>query len=163
MNLTKITLLTLFSIALTRFIPHPPNFTSLIAISFYIPLIFGTIYMPIVLFSFVITDIFIGFHNVLFFTWGSVVIIGLLSKYFASLGFKFRILGALSGAILFFIVTNFGVWLSGSYGYTLTGLISCYTLAIPFLGYTVLSTITYSIIIEVIYKYKNLFLFLKRI
>ena len=105
MNLTKITLLTLFSIALTRFIPHPPNFTSLIAISFYIPLIFGTIYMPIVLFSFVITDIFIGFHNVLFFTWGSVVIIGLLSKYFASLGFKFRILGALSGAILFFIVT----------------------------------------------------------
>ena len=96
MNLTKITLLTLFSIALTRFIPHPPNFTSLIAISFYIPLIFGTIYMPIVLFSFVITDIFIGFHNVLFFTWGSVVIIGLLSKYFASLGFKFRILGALS-------------------------------------------------------------------
>ena len=164
MNLTKITIITLFSIVLTRIIPHPPNFTSLIAISFYIPLIFGTIYMPIVLFSFVITDIFIGFHNVLFFTWGSVVIIGLLSKYFASLGFKFRIFGVLSGAVLFFIVTNFGFWLlSGLYDHNLTGLINCYTLAIPFFGYTLLSTITYSIIIEVIYKYKNLFFFLKRI
>ena len=49
MNLTKITIITLLSIVLTRFIPHPPNFTSLIAISFYIPLIFGIIYtaMPL--------------------------------------------------------------------------------------------------------------------
>ena len=48
MNLTKITIITLLSIVITRFIPHPPNFTSLIAISFYIPLIFGIMYMPIV-------------------------------------------------------------------------------------------------------------------
>ena len=163
MNYLKISIGILIVLSASRFIPHPPNFTSLIAISFYIPLIFGAIYMPIVLFSFVITDIFIGFHNVLFFTWGSVVIIGLFSKYFVSLGYKFRILGALSGAVLFFIVTNFGVWLSGSYGYTLSGLVNCYTLAIPFFGYTLLSTITYSIIIEVIYNYKNLFLFLKKI
>ena len=163
MNYLKISVGIFLALSLTRFIPHPPNFTSLIAISFYIPLIFGIMYMPVVLFSFVITDIFIGFHNILFFTWGSVAIIGLLSKYFTSLGLKFRILGALSAAVLFFIVTNFGVWLTGSYGYNLVGLITCYTLAIPFFGYTLLSTITYSIIIEVIYKYKNLFFFLKRI
>lgn len=163
MNLIKIALITIFSIALTRLIPHPPNFTSLIAISFYIPLFFGTIYMPIVLLGYVITDMIIGFHNVLLFTWGSIVIIGLFSKYFSSLGLKFRILGALSGAILFFIVTNFGVWLSGSYGYTIGGLINSYIFAIPFFGYTFLSTITYAIIIEIIYKYKDLLLFSKRI
>ena len=161
MNLTKITIITLLSIMITRFIPHPPNFTSLIAISFYIPLIFGIMYMPVVLFSFVITDILIGFHNILFFTWGSVVIIGLLSKYFTSLGFKFRIFGALSAAVLFFIVTNLGVWLSGSYGYDLAGLITCYTLALPFFGNTLISTIIYSLIIEVFYKYKDYFIFLK--
>ena len=102
MNLTKITIITLLSIMITRFIPHPPNFTSLIAISFYIPLIFGIMYMPVVLFSFVITDILIGFHNILFFTWGSVVIIGLLSKYFTSLGFKFRILVLFQCSIIFY-------------------------------------------------------------
>ena len=28
-------------LALSRFIPHPPNFTNLLALSFYVPLIFG--------------------------------------------------------------------------------------------------------------------------
>ena len=32
-----------------------------------------------------------------------------------------------------FVITNFGVWLLGSYGYTFTGLLTCYILAIPFL------------------------------
>ncbi len=156
MNLTKITIITLLSIVLTRFIPHPPNFTSLIAISFYIPLFFGIIYIPIVLFCFFVTDIFIGFHNVLFFTWGSVVLIGLLSKYFVSLGFKFRILGALSGAVLFFIVTNFGVWVTGSYGYTISGFFTCYLLALPFFTNTIVATLFFSILIETVYNIFNL-------
>ena len=41
MNLTKITIITLLSIVITRFIPHPPNFTSLMALSFYVPVILG--------------------------------------------------------------------------------------------------------------------------
>ena len=65
----------------SRFVPHPPNFTSLIALSFYVPAIFGNRYIPIVLFCFVITDMIIGFHNTIFFTWLSVLIIGYLSKY----------------------------------------------------------------------------------
>ena len=79
-----------------------------------------------------------------------------MSKYFVSLGFKFRILGALSGAVLFFIVTNFGVWLSGSYGYTLSGLILCFTLAIPFFAYSLISTLIFSVIIETILKFEFL-------
>ena len=71
------------ALAITRFIPHPPNFTSLIALSFYVPLLFGIRFVPIVLISFVITDLIIGFHSTLFFTWGSVILIGLISKFFA--------------------------------------------------------------------------------
>ena len=58
----------------SRVIPHPPNFTSLIALSFYVPAIFGSRYMPVVLLSFVFTDLVIGFHNTLLFTWGSILI-----------------------------------------------------------------------------------------
>ena len=29
------------ALAVSRFIPHPPNFTSLIALAFYVPVIFG--------------------------------------------------------------------------------------------------------------------------
>ena len=63
-----------------------------------------------------------------------------------------RLAGALTGAILFYLITNFGVWLNGSYGYSLNGLIACYTLALPFFGYTLISTLVFSVIIEAIYK-----------
>ena len=62
-----------------------------------------------------------------------------------------RIYGALLGACLFFVVTNFGVWSLGSYGYTFEGLILCYTLAIPFFAYTLISTLIFSSIIEGLY------------
>tara|TARA_A100001037_G_C14939577_1_gene539864 strand:+ start:335 stop:817 length:483 start_codon:yes stop_codon:yes gene_type:complete len=140
-----------FALAISRFIPHPPNFTSLIALSFYVPVIFGIRYMPVVLVSFVITDLVIGFHSTLFFTWGSVILIGFISKYFTTSILK-RLGGAFSGACIFFIVTNFGVWSTGSYGYNLDGLIASYTLALPFFGYSAISTLIFSVLIETVYK-----------
>ena len=139
------------ALAISRFIPHPPNFTSLIALSFYVPVLFGIRYMPVVLVSFVITDLVIGFHSTLFFTWGSVILIGFISKYFTTSILK-RLGGALSGACIFFIVTNFGVWITGSYGYNLDGLIASYTLALPFFGYSAISTLIFSVLIETVYK-----------
>ena len=145
----------LIILASSRFIPHPPNFTSLLALSFYVPAILGARFIPALLFSFVLTDLFIGFHALALFTWGSVVMIGLFSKFFLA-NLKTRISGALVGAFIFFIITNFGVWSLGSYGYTIEGLISCYTLALPFFGHTVISTLLFSVIIETVYKfYKN--------
>ena len=60
--------------------------------------------------------------------------------------------GATLGAVIFFIVTNFGVWISGMYGYSLKGFITCYTLAIPFFAYSVISTLIFSSVIEIFYK-----------
>ena len=89
-----------------------------------------------------------------FFTWGSVVCIGLMSVYFIK-NILSRISGALLGACLFFLITNFGVWSLGSYGYTINGLILSYTLALPFFGYTLISTLIFSAIIEAILKLKQ--------
>ena len=152
MNYFKISLGVFIALAASRFIPHPPNFTSLIALSLYIPAFFGIKFLPIVITSFVITDFIIGFHSVTFFTWGSVVLIGLLSKFFF-INILTRISGALIGACLFFLITNFGVWSLGSYGYTLEGLVTCYILAIPFFGNTIISTILFSTLLETVYFY----------
>ena len=154
MNYFKVSLAIFVALAASRFIPHPPNFTSLLALSFYIPALIGIRYLPALIMSFVITDFVIGFHDTTLFTWGSVVVIGLGSKYFIS-SILTRISGALLGACLFFIITNFGVWSLGSYGYTFEGLLTCYTLAIPFFAYTMISTFMFSGIIEGIYKLKS--------
>ena len=153
MNYLKISLGIFVTLAASRFIPHPPNFTSLIALSFYVPALLGLRYLPILILSFIITDLFIGFHGVTLFTWGSVVIIGLFSKYFIK-SILSRVSGALIGAFVFFLITNFGVWSLGSYGYTIEGFILCYTLAIPFFAYNIISTSIFSAIIESIYKFK---------
>ena len=155
MNYLKISLGIFVALAASRFVPHPPNFTSLIALSFYVPAMLGIRFIPIVMISFVLTDLIIGLHSVTFFTWGSVLVIGFLSNYL-SRNILTRLSGALMGAGIFFIISNFGVWVNGAYGYSFEGLIKCYTLAIPFFGYTLISTLVFSTIIEAIYKSKYL-------
>ena len=155
MNYLKISLGIFIALAVSRFVPHPPNFTSLIALSFYVPAMLGIRFIPMVMISFVLTDLIIGLHSTTFFTWGSVLVIGFLSNYFSKNILK-RISGALLGAVLFYIISNFGVWIYGSYGYSFEGLITCYTLAIPFFGYTLISTLIFSTIIEAVYKSKYL-------
>ena len=158
MNYLKISLGIMFILSASRFVPHPPNFTSLLALSFYVPALLGIRYLPALLISFVFTDFFIGFHSVTLFTWGSVVLIGLISNFFLQ-NTMTRICGALFGAFIFFAITNFGVWLGGFYGYTLNGLVSCYVLALPFFAYSIISTILFSSLIETIYYfYKKKFI-----
>lgn len=155
MNYFKVSLGIFIALAASRFIPHPPNFTSLLALSFYIPALLGIRYLLPLIVSFIITDILIGLHGVTFFTWGSVIFIGLLSKYFIK-NIISRISGALVGACIFFLVSNFGVWSMGSYGYTFDGFLMCYTLAIPFFAYSLISTLIFSSIIEYFYSLKML-------
>ena len=108
--------------------------------------------MPVVLLSFVFTDIVIGFHNTLLFTWGSVIFIGIFSRYFTK-SILTRISGALTGALIFFIITNFGVWVSGMYQANLNGLIESYVMGLPFFGYSLVSTFIFGSLIETVYKF----------
>ena len=151
MKYLKISIGIFIALAASRFIPHPPNFTSLLALSFYVPALLGIRYLPALILSFLITDFFIGFHAVMLFTWGSVILIGICSKFFLSNVYT-RVTGSLLGAFIFYIITNFGVWSMGSYSYSLDGFILCYTLAIPFFAYSLISTFVFSGVIEGINK-----------
>jgi len=139
------------SLAASRFIPHPPNFTSLIALSFYVPVFLGLRFLPALILSFAITDLIIGYHTGTHWTWGSILLIGLISQYFTK-NLNWRLSGALLGACIFFFITNFGVWASGMYGYTYGGMIKCYILAVPFFSYSLISTLLFSLIIESLNK-----------
>jgi len=154
MQYLKISIGIFLALAASRLIPHPPNFTSLLALSFYVPALLGMRYLPALVISFFITDLLIGYHSVTLFTWGSVILIGLSSRFFLS-SLTTRVSGSLLGACIFFLITNFGVWSIGSYGYTIEGFILCYTLALPFFAYSIVSTLAFSVIIETVYKFTN--------
>ena len=151
MNYLKIAITIFVALAASRFIPHPPNFTSLIALGFYVPAILGVTYIPIVVLSYAITDVFFGFHNTIFFTWGSVLLIGYVSKYFNK-SIILRFSGALLSVLIFFLISNFGVWVTGIHGENIYSLMQTYIVALPFFGYSLMSTIFFSFIIELVYK-----------
>ena len=150
MNYFKIFLGIFVALAASRFIPHPPNFTSLIALSFYVPLIFGRKFILSVVLSFAITDIFFGLHSTILFTWGSVFIIGMISTYFKK-SLLTRMTGVVSSVVIFFVITNLGIWLINPYDHNVGSLLDTFSLAIPFFLYNIISTIIFSIIIEIIY------------
>ena len=141
--LKKFILISFLSIILSRLLPHPPNFTSTIAVAFYLPALFGTKFLIVALSAFIISDLILGLHSLVFFTWGSLLLIAYFAKYFQK--FYFRIFGVSLSCIIFFLVSNFGVWaLSDLYIKNLEGLILCYTMAIPFFQNTLLGTLFFT-------------------
>ena len=141
----------MFLILSLRIIPHAPNFIPIIVLFFYVPILLGINFLPILVFSYAITDVLLGFHETLIFVWASLIIIGLISKNFKS-STKTRLLGVLTSASLFYILSNFGVWLTGAHGVEELGITNTYLLAMPFFKNTLMSNLIYSISIEFIYK-----------
>ena len=134
-------------VLLFRIIPHPPNFTPVIVLSLYLPFIFGIWSIPFCILGFAITDYFIGFHSLMFWTWGALAFTGYTSKFCNKI--YSRIVLSFIGAITFFVISNFGVWISGTlYEISVQGLLNCYIMAIPFFTNTLLSTIFFALIFE---------------
>ena len=161
-TLKKFILISFISIIISRLLPHPPNFTSTIAVAFYLPALFGTKFIIVALSAFIISDIILGLHSLVFFTWGSLFLIAYIAKYFQK--FYFRIFGVSLSCIIFFLVSNFGVWaLSDLYIKNLEGLILCYTMAIPFLQSSLIGTIIFSTLIEFLLCFNNTKSLIKKI
>lgn len=134
-------------VLLFRLVPHTPNFTPVIALSLYLPFIFGIWSIPFCILGFAITDYFIGFHSLMFWTWGALAFTGYTSKFCNKI--YSRIVLSFIGAITFFVISNFGVWISGTlYEISVKGLLNCYIMAIPFFTNTLLSTIFFAVIFE---------------
>ena len=52
--------------------------------------------------------------------------------------------GSVAASTAFFLISNFGVWISGWYSLTLGGLAACYVNAIPFYGYTLVGDLAFT-------------------
>ena len=135
-------------IALSRIIPHPPNFTPVLAMAVFMPYLTRDIYsaMLVPLSAMFVSDLYLGFHSSMFWVYTSILLGTTLSQYTISMKKTYVHLGsnALLSSTIFFIVTNFAVWMSGSmYPLTIDGLLLCYTMAIPFFGNTLAGTLFY--------------------
>ena len=135
-------------IALSRIIPHPPNFTPVLAMAVFMPYLTRDLYssMLVPLSAMFVSDLYLGLHSSMFWVYTSILLGTTLSHYTMTMKKTYVHLGsnALLSATIFFVITNFAVWMSGTmYPPTLDGLILCYTMAIPFFGNTLAGTLFY--------------------
>jgi len=141
----KILFITLFIIvaALMRLIPHPPNFVPITAIAIFAGVKFNNIILAytVPVSIMLISDFFIGFSSISLFVYLAFILITSYSYLIK----KYSIINILLSSIIFFIITNFGVWvLPGGYPNNIEGLILCYTAAIPFFTNSILADLFFS-------------------
>jgi len=130
---------------LTRLIPHPPNFAPITGIALFSAINFNNIFFKFLvpLISLIIFDLIIGFSLINIFVYLSFIVIVLVGNHFREIKLK----SILISSVVFFIISNFGVWLIG-YPKTVSGFVMCYTAAIPFFINTILGDLFYSFLLK---------------
>lgn len=140
----KVVLLLIVLALLARLLPHPPNVAPITAIALFGGnrfdnkwLAFG---LPLLCMG--LSDLFLGFSSISIFVYLSFMLISLIGMNSKRISNKV----IFSSSLLFFLITNFGVFLLG-YPHTIEGLISCYVLALPFFVNTIIGDFlfTYSL------------------
>ena len=154
--------------ALTRLLPHPPNFAPIGAMA-----LFGGAMFPRRRWAFLVPLVAMFASDLLLYGWryaeyqpmawksllfvyvgfALVVLLGMSLRSRRSVP---RIAGTtLAGSAIFFLVTNFGTWfVSGTfalelivYPKTLAGLIACYVNGLPFFHWTLLGDAVYVMVL----------------
>jgi hypothetical protein len=123
--------------AALRLAPHPMNFAPIGALA-----LFGGAYfsskraaLAISLLSLAAGDVFIGFHRLIPYVYASLLVSVAIGFWLRRKRSAPRIAAAtLAGAVQFFVVTNFAVWVTstGTYPKSAGGLAACYIAGIPY-------------------------------
>jgi hypothetical protein len=161
--MNKLAILTgiILTAALTRLLPHPMNFSPIAAMALFGGAYFGkrstALLIPLasLWFSDLVLNntIYASFYKE--FTWitpsfywsyGVFALLALAGTAFLQKPTTSRVLGSsLIASLVFFFVSNFGVWLeSGMYPKTATGLTACYAAGLPFLSNTIVGDLVYT-------------------
>src|SRR5690606_2957997 len=149
----------IFIAALSRVIPHPPNFSPIEAVAPFGGAYFARRHLALLvpLAAMFLSDLVLGLLNggIYWSYFGSAGYVAVYACIALStvLGFGLRgkvaggrlLAYSLAGSMLFFMVTNFGAWLSDpSYPKTAGGLFAAYVAGVPFFQWTVLGTLFYA-------------------
>ena len=127
----------------SRLLPHPPNFAPITGIALFAAskLNKKIVAFIVPLFCLFITDLILGISWINLFVYTAFGMISLIGMYK-----KVSVPIVLGSSLLFFVVSNFGVWLL-AYPLTIEGLLTCFTLAIPFFWNTLAGDLVYTAVL----------------
>ena len=125
--------------AALRLVPHPPNFTPIGAMALFSGAYLGRkglmLALAAPLGALLLSDLALGFYEGMWIQYVAVALVAVLgwAALSKSKGALRVGLSAVAGSLIFFLISNLGVWwLSGFYSHDAAGLAACFTAAIPF-------------------------------
>ncbi len=135
--------LLILAAACSRLIPHPPNFAPIASLAIFGGAVISNkkyaLLLPIgaLLLSDILFELFTttqGFYDISqSFVYAAFFIITFLASKIKKVNAVNILFACLWSGAIFFILSNFGVWLTGAfYPKTFNGLMQCYAAAIPF-------------------------------
>lgn len=132
-----------------RLIPHLPNFTPVTALALFSGLMLKRkwLSMSIPLVAMILSDLVLGFSAISMWVYLGFASITMIGWFLDKMNTKSILLSSL----VFFIISNFGAWVLG-YPHTIEGLVMCYTLAIPFFGYSIIGDLFWGYTLKYSYK-----------
>ena len=122
---------------LSRLVPHPPNMTAVVGVTLLgaYAIRNGWLAALVPLATMAIADLVLGWHTSALFTYTGMLCATLIGRWLLTKLSVVRLGGAaFLASLTFFLISNFGVYLGGYYGYGIDGFIACYVAAIPFWG-----------------------------
>lgn len=141
----------IFVAAMSRLLPHPGNFTPVMAIAIFAgaSILSKKESLLIPFLAMLVSDAIIGFHSLMPVVYGCMALLTVLGWKLQNDRTLSKTLGyGLVGTVFFFVITNFAVWAtSAMYTKDMAGLTECYVLAIPFFQNSVISTLLYGFIL----------------
>lgn len=150
------TAVVIFVAAISRLFPHIPNFTPIAAMA-----LFGAVYFEkkiiavlVPLATMFLSDVALelttgwGFHNTIAYVYVSFILTSLIGFWVRNnTTIRTIAIGSVASSILFFIITNFGVWAASGFPGGLTGLNTTYIMGLPFFSPTLLGDIFFNAIL----------------
>jgi hypothetical protein len=153
----------------SRLVPHYPNFTAVGAISLfaaafagrrsvaiivpYLVMLLSDLILNNIVYARAYPDDYTGFIFLYrgalwsYAAFGLIVMMG-YTMFKRGVDFSKVIFGAFTASLIFFLLSNFGVWAStGAYPVNFAGLVSCYVAGLPFLLNQVLGDLFYSLVL----------------
>jgi hypothetical protein len=154
-TLTLMIVLAAFTL-LWRLVPHGWNMTPVLALALFagarlqVPALRFVLPMVVMLLS----DLLLGFHDTMLYVYGALLLVVLMGQ---GLGARASLPGhagmSVAGSMAFFLITNFGVWMSGTlYPPTAEGLISSYVMALPFLWKTLAGDLFFVVMFFAVFR-----------
>lgn len=141
-------------VAISRWIPHPANFTALTGVALFSGSYWARKQWRFAtpLAAMFVSDMVLGFYPGISITYLAVAACVLLSPVLSASLWKV-LSRSVWASLVFFVVSNLGVWLSGGlYPMTFEGLQTCFVMAIPFYSATLTSSVFYSLALYSLYR-----------